>query len=60
LAGREAAYLPNPYKIFEEISDFPPHYSLFFDDQKMRSELFGKSVTLYEQYFVKNSLFGFK
>lgn len=47
---RETFYMVNPYKIFEEISDFPPRYSLLFDDKIMRGGASGKSAVSYKQY----------
>lgn len=58
---REVMYLVNPYKVFEEISDFPATYNLIFDDKVLRiASSYPKNPFYYKIFFRPKSLFGYK
>ena len=58
---RELHFFINPYKIFEEINDFPLFYNTLFDDRQMRlTNTPLRSRFLYKKFFRAKLLFGYK
>lgn len=54
-------YLINPYKVFEEISDFPAAYNLIFDDKVLRvTSNYRKNIFYYKFFFRPKLLVGYK
>lgn len=56
---REVLYFYNPYRIFEEISDFPPAYNLFTDTNTYRLGATPDEFH-YRSYYAPKLLFRFK